>query len=361
MSTAPQASSAEANPRGVDLTDSGKLQELERYATPVRVTTDGGKRVESENDNRKEPDWKRVEAFSETLLAESQDLRAASYYVAAKLRNDRFRGLAQGLQLMWQMLERWGLQAYPVVDTTNRDSVLERLLTIVSIAAPYKRDGDLLRIVEGVRKTPLVSASTTEFDYAYLLSAGKKGGEEGKQMLEVFRQAWLGISEKEQRETIAAIESSLTSLANITRWIKESLPEQFVPSDSVFSSVAPLVSELEGIRSALRPAQPKSGEILSAPANNQPTGDEKNPHAANGGAAPCLVQNRGDAVSLLTQVNDYLKAQEPSSPAIFYIDKAKTLIGKNFQDVLFDIMPESATKFQDLLRIAPNKDKKTTS
>jgi type VI secretion system protein ImpA len=351
----------------VDLTESGKLQELERLAVPAFATTTDGKRI-ADDDTRREPNWGKIETDSLALLKESHDLRVAGFHAAARLRTAGLPGLAEGLQLMEQMLETWGVQAHPTVDTTNPQSVMERLLALASIAAPYKRDGDLLRVVEGVRKTPLTETSTREFNHAYLLSGRKKDGSQDPTITEAFKQSWAREPEARKHVTLDAIDASLASLAGITAWIQLNLPDNMVSSDPTMSSVAPLVAELQDIKRAIAltvedaqkdtPADEAvtdtESQLPSEPDINTPSPETGMPAVASA-TAPSGIRNRADAIRALKQAMDYFKTNEPTSPSIYYIERACNLAGKNFRDVLVELIPEAATKFEELLGIKEQK------
>jgi type VI secretion system protein ImpA len=339
---------------------------------PSFATTTDGKRI-ADDDTQREPNWGKIETDSLALLKESHDLRVAGFHAAARLRTAGLPGLAEGLQLMEQMLETWGTQAHPTVDTTNPQSVMERLLALASIAAPYKRDGDLLRVVEGVRKTPLTETSTREFNHAYLLSGRKEDGSQDPAITESFKQAWAREPEARKHVTLDAIDASLASLAGITAWIQLNLPDSMVSSDPTMSSVASLVAELQDIKRAIAltvedaqkdtPADEAvtdtESQLPSEPDIDTPQADTPSPETGMpvvaSATASSGIRNRADAIRALKQARNYFTANEPTSPSIYYIERACNLVGKNFRDVLAELIPEAATKFEELLGIKEQK------
>lgn len=341
------------SPCGPDLYDTGELLALEDLATLRPVTVDGDKRA-ANDDSLREPNWGKVAEMCEARLRESRDLRVAGFYLAACSRIEGFPGFARALDIMRQMLEKWDYAANPRMNPAQSDSVRERLGALVGIAAPYKREGDLLRVREALRKTPLVTISNGTLSYAQILAARKPDGSEDVALISSLRDAWNKTNVQKRDTIMQAIAQAKSHLGAIESWITNRLPSEYVPSDPTMGSVLPLIDELNAIIKLLNEnaaTQMNTPAVETTQTNEIPM--ENPPQAASG-----EIRSREDAIRMLGQVRDYLQRVEPTCPANFFIDRAIKLVGKNFLEALADLMPDATAKFEELAGILQADEKK---
>lgn len=352
---------SEELPCGKDLYDTGELFELESLAALRPATNDEGKRIAKDMDTTRDPEWTKLAARCEEMLRKSRDLRIAGYYTAALLRTNGFSGFALGVEITLKMLEKWGMAAHPVTEPRSGDSVRERLGAIVGISAPYKREGDLLRVIEGIRAIPLAVVANDTYAYAQILESRQADGTNDTAVVGGIRDYWRKADGAKKAGFFDSIRTSIKNLEAIESWIQTQLPSEHVPSDPTMSSVLPLADELKAIMRVLdadsgKEFAQKTPAVGKDAKMNDNTPDDS--HNAPPPGVPGEIRSREDAVRLLGQVRDYFQRTEPTCPANFFIERAMKLVGKNFLEALNELMPDTAAKFEELTGLSLNGEKK---
>ena len=52
------------------------------------------------------------------------------------------------------------------------------------------------------------------------------------------------------------------------------------------------------------------------------------------------IRTRADAMKAMDAIATFFKQNEPSSPVPLFLERAKRLVGKNFLEVLSDVVPD---------------------
>jgi type VI secretion system ImpA family protein len=113
-----------ARPAGEDLDGSAELANLEHLRRPIAQ-----RGVSIRGAAPEKPDWPAIEAAAASLLKEkSKDLRTALWWTEARLAQDGFSGLSEGLELLQGLIERyWDGGLRPDDDAEERTAMLEWL------------------------------------------------------------------------------------------------------------------------------------------------------------------------------------------------------------------------------------------
>ena len=275
------------------------------------------------------PDWRKVKETSSALLAVSKDLRIAKHYVAALAHTEGLPGLAAGVRLLRDLLERYWDALHPVLEGADDD---------------WRRN--------------LVMELNAE--------RGALGG---------LRATAIAESRKIGRFTVRDIEvmdGKAAPLENALVPTQEMLREAIRDTDRDATSLRleacrQLAADLEGIQAAFRAHQPALavefpqvqkllaraqqlfGDALgveSAEAAAQAGGTEA--RDPGGEAQPGKLRSRADARRQLESVCDFLERTEPSHPAPLLIRRAARLLDLSFIDIIRDIAPEATGQIENL-------------
>ncbi|MBK9991127.1 MAG: type VI secretion system ImpA family N-terminal domain-containing protein [Verrucomicrobia bacterium] len=319
------------NPVARDLSESGELLDLEMMSKLSPPVNPDGKRISDDFDDC-EPDWVKVEKRSHELLKISPDLRVAAYYLAAVLRTQGLVGFAQGLDVFVSLMANVENQAYPKFDAA--DSAVERWYTIGALGTQYKKDGDLLRIVEGLRAINLVKVDGITYSYRDVVTARTKSGGADVATLEKIKKAWGQLPNQLRGETGNALSNAIYRTIEIERLMKEQVAEEYLPSGAGHAPLQSLLKELREMAEFL-------GETVVEKKNKTPAVEAIS-------AVPGEIRTREDAIRMLRMVSEFYKKTEPSSPVPYLVDRTIKLVDQNFLALLNDLAPDAVEKFQVL-------------
>lgn len=320
---------------GEDLSMSAALLELESMAKPVRALNSDGKRL-TDDDSEHEPSWAAVEKRCVELLGKSRDLRVAVFYVAALLRVQGIAGLAQGLYIIKKLLSATDYQAYPQLDSS--DSIVERWYTVAALSAPYKRDGDLLRIIEGIRTLPLVRKNSASFSYRDVLAAKYKSGGADLTALERMKAEWRSNPAEDRALVADWLSVSLSVAGEIEQLLIDQTPESIAPSGGTRPFQA-LLQELRGLAEF-------SAETVPQKTNEKAVTTAKTTEARI--SMQDGINSRADAIKALHEVAEFFRKTEPASPVPYFVERAARLVDRDFLGLLDELAPDAVPGFQNL-------------
>jgi type VI secretion system protein ImpA len=323
-----------AEPAGRDLALTGEILELESMAKPVPTTNVEGKRV-SNDFSEHEPDWLKLGARCMDLFKTTRDLRVATFYCAALLRTDGFLGLAHGFELIKRMILSSDYQVHPRFEAGDRAVVLERWYTLAALGSPYKMEGDLLRIIEGLRTVPLAKNKTLPCRYLDVVAARNQPGGVDVAQIERLKSEWRKIAVDERSATCATLGTALGALAEIEAVLLAQTPEDLVPAGAGSRPLQGLALEIKGLMEFMTGSVPQSRTV-----------DAVSKEVSV--AVPGEIHSRADAIRLLQQAAEFFRRTEPSSPVPYFVDRAIRLVDRDFMGLLGDLVPDAVPKFQSL-------------
>jgi len=333
-------------PCGDDPWATGALSELETLAQGKPETQFGP---------GEEPDWVQVRARGLEIAATTKDLRIGGLLAAAALRTDGLSGFLAGLKLLRGYLETYWAEVFPVLDPSDNNDPSERINSLSNLAAPVGTDGDLLKVIAGLRKVPLVSAPRTgRFGLEHVMAVKDPAmwpadGSAGP----APTAALLAAAVKEAGpEAVGATAAAAQAVAAELAVIDGIFKAKAGPAH--FPSFAPLQKEVKAIIAWLEPAA-GAGAAAGAPegggaaAGAAPAGGGA---AAGEGGGPSFsgaVRSRSDVIRALDSVVNYYKEVEPSSPVPFLVKRAIRIVPMDFVQVMNELTPETREKINLLL------------
>lgn len=303
-----------------------------------------------------EPEWKVVEAEALAAAQASKDLRIAGVLTAALLRTKGLDGLLTGLRLIHGYLETYWDSVYPLLDVSDGNDPTERLNAISNLAAPLGSDGDALRIIEGVRKVPIVQAPqagsfTLEHYFASKAASSATPGSSVSPTPQLIEAALKEVSAPAISKTAGEVEACLAELNAIINVFKTHCgPETYPALDS-------LIRELRSILSWVSPTRANLSAAVSSERMENlgtKTSDDKatiyTTARLNG-----EITSREDVIRMVDQIIHYYKKYEPSSPVPFLLNRVRRLIPMDFLQLITELTPEATDKILLLTGRAEDK------
>jgi type VI secretion system protein ImpA len=321
-------------PCGDDPSDSGLLFELE--------TLIQGK-PETQFSAAEEPDWAALNARALEVVDRTKDLRVAGILASAMLRTQGLDGFASGVKLIRGYVENFWESVHPLLDATENDDPSERLNALSNLAAPLGTDGDLLRIIVGLRKTHLLSGPRVgRFSLEHYLTV--KGHLEWPENAGDAPSAAL---------LDAAVQDAGPEAVAKTAGAAQQLLEDLAAIEGVFKSKAgpSLYPSFEPLRRELRHVVTWLGGSAKTDAGAAPAVEASiveigaaggNARATEAGdSISGTVRNRADVLRALDAIIAYYQAQEPSSPVPYILGRVKRIVPMNFMELITELTPEA--------------------
>jgi type VI secretion system protein ImpA len=317
-------------PCGDDPWATGILSELETLAL--------GK-PETQFSKAEEPDWVQLKTRAIAVARTTKDLRVASILAATLLRTDGMKGFHDGIKLIRGYLENFWPGVFPPLDATENNDPSERVNALSNLAAPLGADGDLLKIIPGLRKVHLLSAPRTgRYGLEHYLAVREQmpwpedaGAAPTLPLLDAAKKE-LGV------EAVAAVVATVreisADLKAIERIFKEKAGEDQFPSfEPVQREFKQMLTWLGGAEAGAPVAEDGVPVVPGA--------------AADGSAGPSFggaVNNRADVLRALEAIIAYYRIHEPSSPVPFLLTRAIRIVPMDFLQVMNELTPEVREK-----------------
>jgi len=291
------------------------------------------------------PDWAAVRERAPSLFQRSKDLRVAVTLTRALVVSDGVTGLADGLELIHEMLARFWEHVHPQLDPDDDQDPTMRLNALAPLVhseqvlrdfrrCPFLRSRSLGQLLVRDVEVAFGKASSSEEEAACsperAEALARAAVEEGVLPAEAVRRA-LAASRAIHNLLIERLGAEraldLRPLTAILATLQK-LCDRVSAADSTGTD-----AEAEGVSEAETDAareQPQAGAAAKITGN---------------------IRSRDEAQRMLDKVCEYLERNEPSSPAPLLIKRARRLIGMSFVDVLLELSPDSMAQVEAIAGI----------
>jgi type VI secretion system protein ImpA len=278
------------------------------------------------------PDWQSVRKLALQLMERSRDLRLAVPLTRALLGLHGARGLADGLALVAELLERHWDGVHPQLDPDDGYDPMAR----VNILAALCQAGEMLR---DLRETPLaqvrVLGSVSLRDIELAAGAGDNEPPSGQLSTALIEAVFAQAEQAEMAATAAALGEAGASAQRI-----EQLLTQHVGVGSALD-LAPLASLLQRAGDALRPhLHGDVAEAASSLEGRPGEGGDGGQGAARAAPRAGDIASRADVTRTLDLICAWYAANEPSSPVPLLLQRAHRLVDKSFTELLQELAPD---------------------
>lgn len=319
-------------PCGEDLEYDPAFAELEKLAQGSPERQYGGTIIPAEP-----PDWRSVRETALALLDRTRDLRVAVYLARSLLNTDGLPGFTEGLALVEGLIERYWDDIYPRLDPEDDYDPTLRVNTIVALC-------DLETTLRALRETPLVSSrSLGRFSLRDVqIAAGVLTPVATEERAELPTQARIdGAFQDAELEDLQATAMAVVGAIARVEQIEAAL------TDRIGVTEAPDLSALTGILKEIRqvlaePLRRRGADFIAGEATTAETVAAGLPGSVAGEGQRLVVgeiASREDAIRMLDKICEYFNRYEPSSPVPFLLKRAKTLVTKDFMEILLDVAP----------------------
>ncbi len=283
------------------------------------------------------PDWKRIKELSLKLLERSHDLRLSMLLLQANLNLHAIIGMADGLQLVEQLLTKYWDSVHPQLDPEDG---LDPTLRINSLAILADSNGipHDLKDVTLIMLPALGPLTVRVLDAASSQSSSADGHEDIA--LSSLAAALVDVDKTALIRTTEALHRAHSSIETI---------EQFLINQ--VGSVQAL--NLEPLRRMIKRAYDFFADygLPVTHENLNETGTDSD--EALGAATASVVRataisneiaSRDDVLRMLDKILKYYQQFEPSSPVPLLLGRAKNLVSKNFMEIMDDLAPDGVSQ-----------------
>jgi len=269
----------------------------------------------------------------------TKDLRVASILTATLLRTGGLAGFHSGLQLIRGYLDNFWPEVFPLLDATENNDPSERVNALSNLAAPFGSDGDLLKIIAGLRKAPLLSAPRTgRYGLEHYMVVRElttwpadAGPAPTETLLDAAKQE-VGV------DGVLAVVTEARGIVDDLNALEQTFKDKAGPQQ--FPSFELLRREFKLIITWLAVADASTGEAGAVAEGGAVA-------TTGGGGGPSIggaVRNREDVLRALEAVINYYRTFEPSSPVPFLLKRAIRLATMDFLEVMNELTPEAREK-----------------
>jgi type VI secretion system protein ImpA len=282
----------------------------------------------------KEADWKFVAKQCAGLIEKrSKDLQLAVWLAEAGVKTGGVRGLADSLDLIAALCDRYWDGLYPLPDEDGHERRIGNLAWVAARIASWLRAVPLTDGPEGYSLSNFDVARARGGEELAKLDAARQRGSRG------FYQALLADC-AHCKEAIDRLERSMDARLGADG-------PSFSPAKSGLESVLMFVKPLAGEPAGTAPAAaeaPQQGTPPAAP-------------AVAGAASAGPLQNRTQALAQLRAVAEYFRRTEPHSPVAYLAEKAAHWGEQPLHVWLRAVVKDDASfaHIEELLGVEPRK------
>jgi type VI secretion system protein ImpA len=320
-------------PGGPNLEYSAAYAELERTARGKPERRIGEALIAAED-----PDWARVIAQSVALLEASKDLRVAGQLARALFKVRAFEGLAEGLSVLRQLVDRYWEDCHPRLDEEENDPTSR----VNAVAWLTHRD-----MLLAVRAAPLVNSKVFGVVTWREIEASRTHGEGHAKNAAAVEGAFANVPLAELAEATRAVGQCGDEVIGLEKTLTARL-EMGAPDFADIKRV--LAQASAAMKSHLEIRQAASSSLANSPpsphANSPPSPLASEGGVANGARAG--IHTRQDVVSALDRICAYYAQHEPSSPVPLLLERCKRLVTMSFLDIVKDMLPTGVSTIETI-------------
>lgn len=271
-----------------------------------------------------EPDWREVERLGEALLKRTKDIRVCVLLIRAYVRNAGLVGLADGLQALLALLERYWEQVHPllVIDGDYDPFVRANALAGMADLLGLVRDVRFAALTKSAIGTVLVKDAEAALDStpAAELAFGRE------QLAAIYADTF-------EQPSMVALLAANEAFSAIVKLCEERLGGEYAPDLSLLSSILSGVARSVRSNFAVEP-NAEQGEVGESAGSDAVAGSSK------GGSGIGEIRSREDAIRVLDIVCKYIEKSEPTNPAPLLIKRAQRLMSLGFLDIIKELAPD---------------------
>jgi len=316
-------------PCGPNLEYDAAFLALETLASPraERVVGDSVKQAES-------PEWRDVARQAEDVATRTRDLRVAIHLATARLHTGGFPAWAEGIALVRGLLERYWDEVHPAPEDGD---TTERVNALAALSSPDAMLGQL-RVAHLVRAERLGGFSLRDLR----VLAGSVKPTDGA--VAVTQEHVDSVMQQVDVDTLVQFHDAIATGLDHTRAIAHLFDERTPGSGPELDA---LVRDLRDLQAFVQPyVSARAPDAIAARDADASTDAEATPVSPREARGP--IQGAADVVRMLDEICAWYAIHEPSSPIPPLLQRARSLVGLGFADLLKAIAPGGLAEFQVL-------------
>lgn len=286
----------------------------------------------------REPDWADVRKRAIALFERSKDLRIGVHLTRALLLTKGMPGLADGLTILHHLIGDYWDSVYPQLDPDDDNDPTVRVNILTALSDPES-------VLRDLRAVPLVVSRAfgpiTYRDVALAIGELKPVGDEKPTALSAIEAAFKDCEAEQLSVAAEAANAAMSRVGDIEVTLTEKVGVDNAADLSGLAKALKPIARFLAERLADRGLGPAVAEEEMAP------GAPAFASAAGGAAQPVAagdVGSREDVARLLDKICEYFERYEPSSPVPLLLRRAKRLLGKDFLEIMRDLVPDGVTQ-----------------
>ncbi len=349
---------------GIDLSFSNEFHDIKKARTQDDPLLEQGDWVSEP----KQADWGFVSAKIMDLLKEkTKDIRLLTWLTEAWSHLYGFQGIAQGIELSYNLLEQYWLKIHPELEDDDLDQRLGLLQGLINQLPT------LIRLVPLVDRQPFYSLLDYE-NFLYQQNLRRKNADDSNEVehsndLENFEQLLATTSKNFQQKNYQDFQLILQNW-QIIKQVLDQLMELEAPSfaqiDSQFENIHINLKKIYKIENTVPKPSPLNYDNLpenstsfqhqensdNSVTNTQSSISSFHPNTQN------HIQNRAHAMHTLQEISDYFQINEPYSPVSYMLKKtikwSQIPLHEWLNQVIKDDQPLAS--IQELLGVSENNN-----
>lgn len=310
----------------------------------------------SDEELGKEADFRQLEKNCLALWQKTRDLRVAAYLCVAETELNGFEGFAEGLDVVRWLIEEMWTDFYPRLEPDDDNDPLERLNIMAMLSPQPGAFNDPVMFLSKLRTVRLMPELTYTMRDVMISNGELESEKSVDPKLIAAEMMSLPVEKIQARaDLIRKIEESVEGICT-------SMGEKMEGGYSL--NMSALQKELKRFSTFYA----KFTDSFAEQASADSAGEAEAESAPVVAAARPVVRNnfsdlasirastRAEALLLLKKGAEYFRAEEPTSPVPYLIERALRLSEMNFMDLLADIAPDALSRGRDILGVRPDEN-----
>lgn len=283
------------------------------------------------------PDWPEIERQCRELLSGSRDINLLVWLCRARVRATQACGLAQGLQMLADVLERWPEHVHPQLWIDGEHDPAVRANALAALCDPEGLLGDIRELALSSNTLRLL---VRDVERAFAIA---RGADATPQAQAVHRQLH-ALREQTPHDPAAAVHRlahAARSARRIDQWCAAHLQDAAPPLQALLRLLEPFDVQ-DG-----HEAPAGEDERMALASALQGGGCAQGAGCGHAAAAQIDFQSRSDAQHGIRAARLWFENHEPSSPVAVLLKQAERLVGQRFADVVDAIPLELLRQWDD--------------
>lgn len=311
----------------------------------------------ADEDLGKEADYRQLEKNCLDLWKKTRDLRVAAYLCVAETELNGFEGFSEGLELIrWLVSDMWD-GFYPRLDPSDDNDPLERLNIMAMLSPQPGAFNDPIMFLSKLRMVRLMP----ELPYTMrdvMISNGELESEKPVDP-KLIAAEMMSLPVEKIQARAALLQKIEENVEGICASMNEKMEGGYSLNMSALQKelkrfdtfYAKFTDSFEEAASAEVVENAEEGASSAAAAPVRPAAKSNFSDLASFRAG-----SRAEALLLLKKGAEYFRAEEPTSPVPYLIERALRLSEMNFMDLLADIAPDALSRGRDILGVRPDEN-----